>query len=299
MRAPAETITPALPEPVELQVDGSARVLTHISELDQLLTAKTAISDELLAGYSALNDRSLSELLRDTQASSDRIHKTLTRILGSPDLADFLLNDFDRTFFSTENGWQELMLQVMALDANYQEPQMLSLAKYRKFLSHQMDSLALIASERNQNVPLEAGEEVRSLVRCDEATKMGAVPQSRRNRGATTELVRLVRGDVARLVVECDYSLEVCLCNRRFLIDYSGAPALIDPGGRVSQLKDGPNLVGRSSSSDVVIRAKYQNVSRSHLVINVSGGQPVSLTDVSSGGTYIPKGRISLNQEVV
>ena len=62
---------------------------------------------------------------------------------------------------------------------------------------------------------------------------------------------------------------------------------LLSDRGECGRLREGRNLVGRSPDCEIVIDPRHDTVSRMHLEVAVEGGRLVSVTDLSSGGTYV------------
>lgn len=52
-------------------------------------------------------------------------------------------------------------------------------------------------------------------------------------------------------------------------------------------LARGPNLIGRDSSCDIVLPARYRDVSRRHLLVDLGTTASVALTDLSAHGSYL------------
>lgn len=83
--------------------------------------------------------------------------------------------------------------------------------------------------------------------------------------------------------------LTLYLARNRFLLHQSaGVLQLLGQNGTTYPLHSGRNTVGRSSSCDVRLEMSQSDISREHLVIEVDSDGRVSLTDVSSRGTYVP-----------
>ena len=220
------------------------------------------------------------------------MRKTLDSILESPRLADTLLSDLQATSFSKNCGWRELLVQMLGLGAEYRVAQIYCLAKYRNFLVKRADVLREIVGQYHAAVVFEDQEDAGAK---DEITVLEGVSWTAEQSKPVPDLMRLVRGEVTNLSVDRATPLEVWFCDRRFEVECSAAPVLVDPDGGRFPLRDGRNLIGRAFFCDIVVAVEYSDVSRSHAIIDIVDGLPASVTDVSSGGTYISKSRTDLN----
>ena len=65
------------------------------------------------------------------------------------------------------------------------------------------------------------------------------------------------------------------------------SPVLAIPDYRNFMLRDGSNIVGRDPGGDIVLEARWPDVSRRHLIIEVTDLGRLILTDLSSFGTFV------------
>ena len=65
------------------------------------------------------------------------------------------------------------------------------------------------------------------------------------------------------------------------------SPLFAIPDYRSFVLRDGRNLIGREPSGDIVIEARWPDVSRRHLMIDVTDNGRLLFTDLSTFGTFI------------
>ena len=80
----------------------------------------------------------------------------------------------------------------------------------------------------------------------------------------------------------------VMLSKQRFRLVCGKQCYLVDDNGADYLLREGRNCVGRDEKSEVVVNASYRDVSRKHLIIELSGRNLARLTDLSSHGTFVP-----------
>ena len=76
--------------------------------------------------------------------------------------------------------------------------------------------------------------------------------------------------------------------NNRFKLTPGKPLSLVDQDGNEQGLKAGKNYVGRDEKSEIVISAKFRDVSRTHVIIEPYGVDTALITDLSSHGTFVP-----------
>ena len=65
-------------------------------------------------------------------------------------------------------------------------------------------------------------------------------------------------------------------------------PCLVDQNGVTHFLQRGRNMIGRHPESDVVVDPDLHDISRAHAIVEWLGGQEISITDLSTRGSYVP-----------
>ena len=78
------------------------------------------------------------------------------------------------------------------------------------------------------------------------------------------------------------------LSSNRFKLVAGTNVSLIDEVGTDYPLRVGKNYVGRDAKNEVVINARYRDVSRTHAIIEPYGKDTALITDLSSHGTFVP-----------
>ena len=83
--------------------------------------------------------------------------------------------------------------------------------------------------------------------------------------------------------------VDLWLAGRRFVLDLGPEASVTDAFGHTIRFREGANLVGRAPYAEIPIDETYADVSRRHLVVEVRDRRVVALTDLSSGGTCVPR----------
>ena len=277
------------PEPVRLEVEGLPGELDSLEELDFALGSKTDVPSSRFADLLHVDDQHLAAELEETRASAARLQRVLTQGIVEPASLDSALEELGAFFFSTEHHWRELFSQLLDLPPGHHELKLLAIAKYRRYLLAFADVLEGIRSDREQSTIRDEGESER-----EEVTVLAAKETATRdlpNRGYITRdrnFLRLPKRTTIEIMVQDFERIEFRMSSRRFGIDQHDVTTLLGCGGEQFPLREGRNLVGRALYNDVVIDARYNDVSRSHLIIDIRNGRLVGMTDLSSGGTFVP-----------
>ena len=103
-----------------------------------------------------------------------------------------------------------------------------------------------------------------------------------------SHLVPVGRGNTVCINLSAKHATEIKLAGHRFWLRAGPKPALVDQLGAVHPLHPGKNVVGREKHNDIVIDARYHNVSDKHLMVESVARQRALLTDLSTKGTFVP-----------
>jgi hypothetical protein len=77
------------------------------------------------------------------------------------------------------------------------------------------------------------------------------------------------------------------LAGHMFRVIGATPPILLDQHGVTYFLKEGKNMLGRHPQNDIVANPDFRDISRAHLLIEWQGKNAISVTDLSSRGTFI------------
>ena len=193
------------------------------------------------------------------RATADSLARAVARLAANPASADAAIAELLAAGVPGDAGWRELFVSLRLIDG-HESFKSLALARYRRYL---------IAS--------------RPPVLTAEAP-CGPTSRDRSAEPPAEGLVRIARG--ARVSVFAEAPFDIWLAGRRCLLDPRAR--FVDPLGNVHELREGANLVGRAPYAEVPIDESLADVSRRHLVVEVTERRVVSITDLSSRGTCVP-----------
>lgn len=299
-----ETAAIAPPRPLP-ELAGASREV-----LEAVLDSRAVPSEEEAARIASLTGLALRQavyLAEDALATFDDL---LLRMHDAGfQLAD-ALETVDGDVISTDQGWNEVFGDLLALPPERGELCAVALVKYRRYLRRRL----VMLQQRGRALETTAGDEPAapptgvadtgahdagagaasvtdaqsvpgSPGRLDEGgqERSGGAPPTR----PRAEIVRLRGGRETRLLCGGRKVLEIWMGTRRFRVLLADVPRLIAPGGEWWVMHNGTILVGRAPECDIVVSRVYDTVSRRHLQFRVEHGALVSVTDLSSGGTYV------------
>ena len=196
----------------------------------------------------------------------------LARLSREPEAADAILRELGTAFFPVENGWRSLFTRLIQQPNAQPELKRLALEDYRRYLARREAERAVGAAPAHRRGPPPAGG-----------------TQGFERKGAPApHLVRLPAGrPVAVRSADEHRPFECRLASCVAWIRSGANPVLAIPDYRTFVLRDGRNLVGREPSGDIVLEPRWPDVSRRHLMIEVTDVGRLVLTDLSSYGTFV------------
>ena len=116
---------------------------------------------------------------------------------------------------------------------------------------------------------------------------------------SVVELAHVPVGESVTFDIPATGSVPVMLSRRMFRLVGHMKTCLVDPNGQTHFLKEGRNMLGRHPESDVAIDRDFNEVSRAHVILKGREGATVSITDLSTRGTFIPKAFSCGDSEVI
>ena len=201
------------------------------------------------------------------------IDTLLARLGREPESADAVLRELGTTFFPIENGWRSLFTRLIQQPYAQPELKRLALEDYRRYLARREAERATGASPVAQHGPLPVA---------------GTQGFARSADAPAPHLVRLPVGrPVAVRSADETRPFECRLASCLAWVRGGGSPVFAIADYRNFALRDGRNLIGREPSGDIVIEAQWPDVSRRHLMIDVTGTGRLMFTDLSTFGTFV------------
>lgn len=275
-----------------LRIPGVSTPVSSLSAFEKILRPRITVPSQRYARFLALGDEGLAAAAVTTRHAADHLRRVLEDLRGRSGRVDMVLSGMAPEFFSDDHGWRGLFDALRQVGPQFTEYKLLAVADYRRYLLNCLDALNRVSTDRLQSTL--CGE---ALSQEEERTHLAAIPAARDGDPSSAspgeasfrDLVRLPRGKTLHLRQGRDVPFELWLGKRRFRVETWDGASLVDERGAGVLLTEGRNVVGRGLYNDVIVDADYTDISRRHLILDLAGGIPTAITDLSSGGTYLSR----------
>ncbi len=288
---PAPMLDKFFTKPLELQVGG--KILKFNSEVDFefSMAGRTAIPS---AKISDLLKLSVEGLKKEEQAvinTRDSFYSILSQAIEDPNTIDRALRELDTLVLSQDHDWRDLIKALNENDEKFNPLRMIALAKYLKYLTALKDTVAYILVEKESPPESTFAEGEKQNPEFAATWTPGRMPDAAviaENKEDTLE--RLPRGEAMKIILTPGTPLDLYLSDYKCRLLVSDNKILfIDKAGGETVLGAGRNIIGRGADSVVKFDAAPREISRTHVLIYNEDNKNIYLTDLSSGGTFIPR----------
>lgn len=285
---------PAANLPGSLRIPGESAPLTSLAAFEKILRPRLAVPSQRFARFLVLDDEALAAAAVTTRHAAEHLRRVLEDLRGRSARVDVVLSGMASEFFSEDHGWRGLFDALRDVGPLFTEYKLLAVADYRRYLLNCLDALHRVSTDRLQST-LCAEAHALEEERTDLAMRVagGDAPPAPSGEVFIRDLVRLPRGRTLGLRAGRDGPLELWLGTNRFRVETWAGASLVDERGSEIRLREGRNVVGRGLYNDVIIDAAYTDVSRRHVILDVTGGVPAAVTDISSAGTYLSRSLVA------
>ncbi len=273
--------------PLKFELNGRTLRFATLDDFAFSLSGRTQIA---ASSVTNLMQRTPNELRREATDIRDverRFVYLLADALKDPGSVGELLGGIDSNLLAEDNEWRAIMAALLDESPGFDEYKHLALVKYMQYLAARRDIVTSIYAQRfGAQVPLAAQEPagdggVKATLVIDEDSE----PDTESSR---IRFARLPRGETVTVRTPSNGELSIILSRHKFQLFAADTPRLTDDNGVNYPLKSGLNVIGRHPGNDVVVGGWYRDVSRKHLMVDTSDSGNLSLTDLSTHGTFLP-----------
>ena len=268
---------------LEIEVAGCPQKFDDIDEFGEFLDIRLEVPASTVKQMAAMDEHTLSREARRVSRSYKNAVDVMVRAAETGQSIIRLWRQLDISRVPDDHDWPSILFAVGNADQFPDGFHRTALAHYIRYL------------DARRNVIDSLQYEVRKI---DVEGNQPVVPLSMRGlleeepRLTTTRhsvYARLPRRRSIAVNLQSQPDLTLYLARNRFLLrQAAGVLQLRAQNGTTYPLHSGRNTVGRSSNCDVRLETSKSDISREHLVIEVDADGHVSLTDLSSRGTYVP-----------
>ncbi|MGB9430194.1 MAG: FHA domain-containing protein [Gammaproteobacteria bacterium] len=267
---------------LKIRVGDTNEVFASPEELTQFLGTRLAVPDERMQEFSRLDERGLQREARKMLQAHQNVMDVMVSAKETGEPLGNLWRRLDISKVPDDHDWPSILF-ALGNSAHIAEAyQREALSQYLRFLETRRDALDSFRQHQERsgaNEPSLTAAPRRNSA--DDSPPPPDAPLTGYSRLPHCHNVELDLGDKP--------DVTVFLGNNRYRLARQGEAVTFNDSeaGDTYSLKPGRNTVGRSSHCDVRLDSQHSDVSRQHLVVEVSASRRISLMDVSSRGTYV------------
>ncbi len=278
-------------KPVEIEIGKQTLKFNSLADYEFSLSGRTSVPSKKI---NAMVKLSLDELKKENKTIK-KIEKRFVKILAdaTEDTSSInqALREIDLQIFSQDHNWRMIINALHDGDEELNEFRRVALVKYMQYLSSRQEIIKHLYMEKKKYMrasnSLDEREdgELKGTLTTENLIRDSA----EREKHDDVEMERMPKGENVIITLKLNEEAVIFLskCKCKLLWSESGMQ-FIDPSGQAHTLKQGKNMVGRNSNSDIVIDPNIRDVSRVHLIIELDDTNTLYLTDLSSHGTSVP-----------
>lgn len=275
-----------------LRISGCNIKFNSLCELEFALRGRVGLPAAKIAQLASLPDHALFKQAEAARDLERRIKESVAQPGPNQAGVHHFLLDLDPSFISRDHGWRNIVQELRHLDLSYTAYKQVACAAYAQYLSARRAIIKTIYQNRQLqrqtfNARINSLEELSSLPKVRECLLFD-LSDCHEIKPEERGFSRLPKGRAVQIHLESEQVIPLMLGMHHFSLAANTHLRFIDANGVAAVLGPGRTTVGRDAGSDIVINAKFKDVSRNHLLIETLEAQLIQLTDLSSFGTYVP-----------
>ena len=273
------------PWPLRLELRGHWEMFSDEQDYARFLSSRIEVPADSIERLAGLDSHGVQRQLRHTRRSHKNSVDILVRALETRQRLRYLWGMLDVDKVPDERDWPSILFAVGSSDRISDSALRLTLTHYIHYLESRRDLLETLGREYRAGLAASAGSPV-----VPSAMRSEAAPRSSR---FTTRLnkhyARLPRRRAVNLDLNFHKDIVIYLARNRFTLRLAEGQVILQQQDGVSyEVRPGRTMVGRSAQCDIAVDSAGADVSRQHLLIEMTVEHHLRLTDVSSRGTYLP-----------
>lgn len=278
-------------KPIALEVGGQTLHFHTLVDFEFALNGRTSIPANKISDLVKFSVQQLKKEAHTIKEVEKRFVTILSKSIEDPDGMGRALRELDPIIFSNDHGWREIVGALNNSDDEINDFRRLAIVKYMQYLSSRQEIIKYLYSEKSKITPDLAQEEpsgqdmMKTTVILD-STVLG-MPSSISGDNES-DMARMPKGEAVTINLEPGKEVDILLSKHECKLKGGDQIEFIDQNGKNYVLQNGRNVVGRDAVSTIHMEQGLRDISRLHLVIEKVGANQLSLTDLSSHGTYLP-----------
>ncbi len=270
---------------LRLEVGERRLTFDSITDFEFALSSRTEVPASKVAALVKLTACDLRSEATKIRTVEKRFVKILSRSLEVPGSISQLLHELGHKVFSLDHEWRLIVAALNQQTPEFNEYKKMALVKYLQYLGSRQDILKSIYVDKLERGGVDNAEEPSQDFK---ETVIFELSRETSTREDTSQFERLPKGETVAIRFKENNDIELMLSSNRFKLAPGKPLHLVDEDGNYHAVNAGKNYIGRDAKNEVVINAKFRDVSRTHLILEPYGTDTALLTDLSSHGTFVP-----------
>jgi len=287
-------LTKFFARPLELTIGDQTCKFSSTADFGFSMAGRTAVPTNKLIAMVDFSMHHLKEEAKTIKDIEKRFVSILSQSIEEPDNINLAMSALDPLIFSQDHGWRDIITALNNSGANYAPLRRIALVKYMQYLSSRQEVIKCIYAEKKKLLKDGAPEESPDAPSFKETLILDAAvlgPTSEHDANDSddeeTAFEKMPKGEAITVNLPSDSEVEVLLSKHKCKIIAGNKLKFVDPENRSFTLNKERNLIGRDSTSTVILDPSLRDVSRLHLVIERFDDHALQLTDMSAHGTFI------------
>ena len=214
-----------------------------------------------------------------------RFARAVVDSMENPEGVEHFLAELDLKAVSRDHHWRTIFAELRSRDKRFEHHKRVLLIKYLQYLSFRKKLLDYIYERKTGLEDTDNHPDLTIFPSPNDPVRERSPSGTAKPLG---EFSRLPIGETVTLTIPASGGVDIMFARHMFRIMDAGHPCLVDQNGVIHSLQEGRNMIGRHPESDVVVDPDFHDVSRAHAIIDWQGGPAVTVTDLSTRGTYVP-----------
>ena len=227
-----------------------------------------------------LPDTKLENYSKAVARILNQFAEAVARATTDTSLPDTFVDSFDLRYISRDHDWRAVFSALRDQGAGHRRHKLVAMEKYLQYLATRRDLIEKIVADR-ERLQDTGGHDEPTLPGARDATLFEPLPAAE-----PVGLERLPNGESVEIELPADGSVRMQLGSHPFSL-VGGSPQLIDENQHPYPLHRGRQSVGRHAECHIRVNADFSTVSRIHMLVEWRGENVLSITDVSSRGTFV------------
>ena len=278
------------PRALTLEVEDQVLTFPTLGEFQFALASRTEVTTAKISSLVRVSDEALDDEAQAIKKVEKHLVEMMTANVEDQDALAHALQGLDIKLFSQDHQWRSIMSALRGQTSAYDDYKKLALVKYMQYLSARQEIVKSIYAERQQRTRIQPFTDKPDMPAPDQPFRDTVGFELAATNGEKSQregFTRLPKGEVVAIGLQAGQELALSLAGHGFRLLEGSPSRLVGENGDQHILQQGKNLVGRELGNHIVVDGSYRDVSRKHLLIDLSEPRTARLTDVSSHGTFV------------